>query len=229
MAGQWAWLGACADLCTAAALPILARLPNLVPPAATPPSGPARARSSGPLRRLITAYALLGFGYVVTATFIVAMARQQSSAPFIDALCWLVVGATAAPSVPLGHWLAKRYGSLAVMRGAFGLEALGVLLAGCGHSTLTLIAGGACLGATFLSITALIITLARDAAGPAADATVGWMTAAFGSGQLLGPFVAGRVAQWSGGFALPSALAAGLLLVAAVVLPRNMAPAARPA
>ncbi len=226
VAGQWAGLGICAGVCSAVALPILARLPNLVPSAAPALAAASSTDSSGELRRLIAAYALLGFGYVVTATFIVAMARQQNSAPFIEVLCWLVVGATAAPSVPVGRWLAQRYGVMSVMRGAFCLEAIGVLLAGSSHSTFMLMLGGACLGATFLSITALGLTAARNAAGPAADAAMGWMTAAFGSGQLLGPFVAGRLAQWSGGFALPSALAAGLLLVGAVILPRHTTPAA---
>ena len=47
-----------------------------------------------------------------------------------------VVGATAAPSVPLGRRLADRYGNMAVMRGAFLLQAAGVLLRQDGHALL---------------------------------------------------------------------------------------------
>jgi len=216
---QWAALGLCAGCCIALALPVLLRLPNLIP---DDPQGTGEAGSptdAVTLRRLIAAYGLLGFGYVVTATFIVLMARERGSPPLVEPLCWLVVGATAAPSVPLGRALAARFGDLVVMRAAFLLEALGVLLAGMGHSPISLVLGGACLGATFLSITALILNAARRSAGAGADAALGWMTAAFGSGQWLGPFCAGRLAQWSGGFAVPSMLAALLLVLGAVLLP----------
>ena len=39
------------------------------------------------------------------------------------------------------------------------------------------------------------------------------MTAAFGTGQILGPLVAGALADWSGSFLLPSLGAALVLLV----------------
>jgi MFS family permease len=41
------------------------------------------------------------------------------------------------------------------------------------------------------------------------------MTAAFGIGQILGPIVAGLLAQASGNFFLASIVAAGVLLVSA--------------
>jgi predicted MFS family arabinose efflux permease len=226
VAGQWGALGFSALICAAIALPIFLRLPNLRPAQSVAGDHARLAAQPDDLRRLITAYGLLGFGYVVTATFIVAMARQRGSAPLLEPMCWLVVGACAAPSVPLGRRLANRFGLHAVMRWAFAVEASGVLLAGLGHDSVSLLLGGACLGATFLSITALILNAARTAAGSSADAAMGWMTTAFGSGQWLGPFFAGRLALWSGGFALPSLLAAGLLLLGAGLLPADRAPEA---
>lgn len=220
---QWAALGLCAGCCVALAVPVLLRLPNLIPDGLHGAGAPGNPADPVTLRRLIAAYGLLGFGYVVTATFIVLMAREGGSPPLVEPLCWLVVGATAAPSVPLGRALAARFGDLAVMRAAFLLEALGVLLAGMGHGPVSLVLGGACLGATFLSITALILNAARRSAGPGADAALGWMTAAFGSGQWLGPFFAGRLAQWTGGFAVPSMLAALLLVLGAALLPGSAA------
>ena len=219
--GQWVALGLAASICTATALAILWRMPPHVP--ATQAGGHAVAgiEMSRTLRRLITSYGLLGFGYVITATFLVAMARNLPQAAVLEPVCWVVVGATAAPSVPLGRWLADRYGNMAVMRGAFLLQATGVLLAGWQAGAAALLLGGACLGATFLSITALVVNAARAQAGTHGDLAIGFMTASFGFGQLVGPFVAGRLAQASGGFAVPSALAAAALVLGAVLLPRG--------
>ena len=223
--GQWAALGLVAMACTCVALAILWRLPNRVPAEPLPGHVATRLAATPALRRLIASYGLLGLGYVVTATFLVAMARKLPQAALIEPLCWIVVGATAAPSVPLVRRLAARYGNMAVMRGAFLLQATGVLLAGWQVGVVAILLGGACLGATFLSITALVLNAARAEAGAHAELAIGWMTASFGFGQLLGPFIAGRLAQASGGFGAPSAMAAVALVLGALLLPRPPATA----
>jgi len=48
--------------------------------------------------------------------------------------------------------------------------------------------------------------------------TVSSMTVAFAFGQLVGPALAGRMADDLGSFLAPSLLAAGLLLIACVLL-----------
>ena len=90
---------------------------------------------------------------------------------------------------------------------------VGVLLAGYGTGQVALLSGGALLGVTFMGIVALGLGAARQLAISDQDRAMGWMTVAFGLGQLLGPGIAGRMAQISGGFELPSLLAAALLLV----------------
>jgi MFS family permease len=174
---------------------------------------------SGQLKRVVAAYGLLGFGYVITATFLVAMARELDNAVWLEPLSWLVVGATAAPSVPLAQKLAARFGMFPVMRAAFCVEAAGVLLAGYGEGTAAVLTGAACVGGTFLSITALVLGAARALGGGHADGLLGWMTAAFGFGQLLGPALAGRLAEVASGFGPPSLLAALALAAGAWLLP----------
>ena len=225
---QWAVLGAGSLVCVAVAFVIGRRLPNLVPDIATRRNGapPERAPPiTTTLRRLVASYGLLGFGYVITATFLVAMARGLPGSRVMEPLCWLVFGAMAAPSVPLGRWLADRHGVIRVMRMAFFIEAAGVLAAGMWRGAPGILIGGASLGGTFLAITALIVNAARAEAGPRGDVAIGWMTVSFGAGQLLGPFVAGRLAMASGGFAAPSALAAVALVLGALSLP--LAPQSR--
>lgn len=218
---QWGALGLVAAPFTVFALRVFHRLPNR-PPAAASGTLRAVAAPARAVRRIVAAYGLLGFGYVITATFLVAMARDSHGARWLEPVSWIVVGATAAPSVPFVQALAARHGMLRVMRAAFLIEAGGVLLAGYGSGPTAVLIGAACLGATFLSITALVLGAARTLGGARTEPLLGWMTAAFGFGQLVGPALAGRLATIASGFGPPSLLAACALIGAAVLLPRRM-------
>ncbi len=175
------------------------------------------------LNKLIVAYGLFGFGYIVTATFIVAMARRLDHAALVEPLTWIVFGLIAAPSVFVWQRLALRFGMFRTLRLAYGIEAAGVLLAGFGPGHVALITGGALLGGTFMGITALGLLAARQIATRHQGRAIGLMTASFGFGQLLGPAIAGRLAQATQGFEAPSILAA-LLLLGGITLLRGPEP-----
>ena len=211
---MWGGLGVVSALALAGSWAVLRRLHSPQPvghgPSASSPHPPV-ARAA--LARLVVAYGLFGFGYVVTATFIVAMARGLAHAVLLEPLTWVVVGLLAAPSVALWQRLAQRSGIFTALRVAFAVEACGVLLAGYGEGAFALLVGGGLLGGTFMGITALGLSAARGIAGRHPGRVLGWMTAAFGFGQLLGPAVAGRLAEATGGFGAPSLLAAALLVV----------------
>jgi hypothetical protein len=170
------------------------------------------------LTRLSIAYGLFGFGYVVTATFIVAMVRRLDYATMLEPLTWLIVGLAAAPSIFFWQPVAQRIGIFATLRIAYAVEATGVLLAGFGSSPIALLLGGAFLGGTFVGITALGLSAARQTAKGNSDRAMGWLTAFFGLGQLLGPAVAGQLAQITQSFAAPSLIAASLLAVGIALL-----------
>ncbi len=220
---MWGGLGLVSVLALAWSWTVLRRLENthVATGVPAPAANPQVARAA--LTRLVVAYGLFGFGYVVTATFIVAIARRLESAVLLEPLTWVVVGLLAAPSVALWQHLARRSGIFTALRVAFAVEACGVLLAGYGEGATALLVGGGLLGGTFMGITALGLSAARGIAGRHPGRVLGWMTAAFGLGQLLGPAVAGRLAELSGGFGLPSLLAA-LLLGSGLLLLREPEP-----
>lgn len=184
-------------------------------------SEPQTPRSPA-LWRVVLGYGGFGFGYIITATFIIEIAQQQSASttavgPGANQI-WLAAGIAALPSVWLWQQAANRFGNSLVLAVAYSVEAVGVLIAAFGNSHLHLLVAGALLGGTFAGITALGLSLAQQLAPAQIARNVGLMTALFALGQLLGPAVAARLAVLGGGFGLPSVVAAAVLFIAAGLL-----------
>lgn len=170
-----------------------------------------------PLAALALSYGLFGIGYVVTATFIVAIVRDGGADPLLEALTWFVTGLTAAVSLALWKWPQRRLGLLGGYRAALLLEALGVAATVILPMPVSVLVGGVLLGATFMVITAYGLQLCRAMAPESPHRSLATMTAAFGVGQIVGPLAAGWLAAESGSYGLPSLMAAAILTVAALV------------
>lgn len=164
------------------------------------------------LRRMTMAYGLFGFGYVITATFLVAIVRAE--VPALEPAIWIMVGLGAAPSVWLWGILGRRIGTARAFAVAAVIEALGVLASVASSGALAVSLGAVLLGGTFMGLTALGLTRARELARGDARRAMAAMTGAFGVGQIVGPLVAGVLSDALGGFLVPSALAAAGLVVA---------------
>ncbi|MBL0936404.1 MAG: YbfB/YjiJ family MFS transporter [Rhizobiaceae bacterium] len=167
------------------------------------------------LKRIVWAYGIFGFGYVVTATFLIAIVRENESGSVLEAVVWLVTGLAVIPSAFLWGLAARRWGLRPAFAIGCAVEGAGVMASvALGGMTGPLV-GGILLGNTFVAITALGIQIGRNLAGPSPRKVLSVMTAAFGLGQIVGPVVAGIVADWTGGFFWPSVLAALALAVSA--------------
>ena len=194
---------------------VLDRSPGTAPPPhADAARGVADRRA---LARLVWSYGCLGFGYVITATFIVVMVRRMPDARALEFWTWAVVGLAGAPSNWAWAKVAARTGPYAAIVAAFVLEAAGVALAAAGRGAAALLVGAALLGGTFMAITALGLATARELAPDRPDQTIARMTVAFSLGQIAGPAVGGWLAERSGSFAAPSWLAAAVLLLGAAL------------
>ena len=197
----------------------------LVPRHGTAEAGGAAAAGATPrvpLAPLVLAYGLFGFGYVVTATFLVAIVRDAPDLRAVEPLVWLCVGLSAAPSVALWRGLGHRFGPLPAFALACGVEALGVAASVLWPTAAGALAAAVLLGGTFMGLTALGLEAARRRAGGDERRTVAVMTAAFGVGQVAGPLVAGLLHDRLGSFLVPSLAAAGALVTAGAIALREV-------
>lgn len=175
----------------------------------------AGAGGLGPgLTPITICHALFGFGYVLTATFLVAMARAAPSVRAIEPLLWMVVGAAAFPSMLLWDFVAHRIGTRPAYAVACLIEAAGVLAGAGWESQAGLLLSALLLGGTFMGVTALGFAAARECGAEGQERRFAVITVGFALGQAIGPALGGAVAERTGGFWVPSVLASCALVIA---------------
>jgi MFS family permease len=186
---------------------------------------PARALApttwSGLPRRAFVAaacYGLFGFGYIIPATFLPALARGYIDDPAVFGWVWPVFGAAAALSTFAAARLGRRLTPWRLWAGAQWVLMAGVLAPVVSLNMVTLLIAAVCVGGTFMVITMAGIKEVLRVAGPQASQGIGMMTAAFAVGQIAGPLTVSLLAGSSSAFAAGSMIAAAALVVGNCVL-----------
>ena len=148
---------------------------------------------------LVISYGLLGFGYILPATFLPVLAREVVDDPQVFGLAWPVFGIAAALSTIA---TARRFGRanrLRVWATSHLLMAIGVVLPSLWLTPATIAIAALLVGSTFMVVTMIGMQEARARAPGNPTALLGLMTAAFAIGQLGGPVVSGLLDLLPGG------------------------------
>jgi MFS family permease len=224
----WLQLGILAALAVAVPSLLLNR-PLAV--SAAPGLMPSPARAPGPSTGLVICYGVLGFGYILPATFLPALAREVVDDPAIFGLAWPVFGIAAALSTIIAARYFGQANRLRVWAASHVLMAAGVALPSLWLTPMTIAISALLVGSTFMVVTMIGMQEARARAPGNPTALLGLMTAAFAIGQLAGPIVSGVLDLLPGGhraaLGLALQIAAFGLAVSAAYLWRQSRPAGR--
>lgn len=205
--GAWGMAAVLCALLAANAGRVLTGLANL--PAGSAPMPPPLAF---PLSLLAASYFLAGLAYIVTGTFLVLVVRQTPGLGDYANLSWLVVGLAAFPSSAAWAVLAARIGFGWSLLIAHVLMAVGMALPAFSAHWVAVMGSAVLYGGTFLGIAGMSMAMGRAINPARAAGTMGWLTALFGVGQIIGPVLAAWMAQrWGWGAALMMAGAVSFL------------------
>ncbi|MEJ1129358.1 YbfB/YjiJ family MFS transporter [Variovorax sp. CCNWLW225] len=185
------------------------------PPAAAGPAASASARSDAIW--LVALYGLAGFGYIITATFLPVIARQAlPGSPWPD-FFWPLFGLAIIPGALIGARAPVHWDNRLLLAVAYALQALGVVLSVAWPTITGFALGSLLLGMPFTAITLFAMRDARRLRGNAAAGLIGFATASYGVGQIIGPLFAAPLAQRTGSFQLPLLVAAAALALGSVL------------
>ncbi|WP_435685475.1 YbfB/YjiJ family MFS transporter [Sedimenticola selenatireducens] len=168
---------------------------------------------------LFSSYFCAGFGYVISATFLVVIVEAEPALQGNGELAWLAVGLAAAPACFIWDRIARKTGELKALALAFALQIIGIILPTLFDTNLFLVLFSAALyGGTFIGIVSLMLTMMGKFYPTKPAKPMGKLTLSYGVAQIAAPALAGTLAETSGTYNGSLYLAAiimgvGLLLI----------------
>jgi len=158
------------------------------------------------------AYGVFGFGYIIPATFLPAMAKQRLHDPALFGWAWPVFGLAALVSTLLAGRLMLRYSNRRVWGLSHLVMGAGVIVPVLLQGLAGILLAALCVGGTFMVITSAGIQEARRLAPHDPSRLMARFTAAFAIGQILGPLCVSLLPKGSGSLTTLLVAAAALLL-----------------
>jgi len=188
-------------------------------PPVPPPVAAAASAGAAPARRwmalMIASYFCAGWGFVISATFTVAIVERQPLLAGQGPWAWLLVGLAATPAVFLWDRVARRLGEVQALLIAFGLQTVSVLLPALSGSLAAALAGALLYGATFIGIVSLTLALVGRRSPGNPGKAMARLTLSYGAAQVSAPALTGAMVHMSGNYH-------GALWLTAVVLMLGM-------
>ncbi|MES9939207.1 MAG: YbfB/YjiJ family MFS transporter [Candidatus Thiodiazotropha sp. 6PLUC2] len=170
------------------------------------------------LRLFMAAYFCAGVGYVVSATFIVAIVDQIPGLEGKGAWTFLLLGLAATPACVVWDLIARKTGYLNALIIAFVIQIVGILLPVVEAELTYALVGALLFGGTFIGIVSLVLTMAGRYYPTRPAKMMGKMTVSYGIAQIIAPAITGAIAAYSGDYQSGLYFAAIMMVIGAIIL-----------
>jgi len=173
-------------------------------PNSTDPNATTAVQDTPPSRQfaitMLLAYFCAGYGFVVSATFIVDIVEGLNGLQGWGQYIFIVVGVSAIPAVMLWDLVARRLGTLKALLLAYAIQAIGILLPTLSGALWVIIVCALLFGGTFIACVSLVLTMAGRFYPSNPAKFMGKMTLAYGVAQIVAPVVTGYLTQIFGNY-----------------------------
>ena len=214
---QWLWF---ALLGVLLAIPAWRWLPRPQPLNLTGGGQPMQDQPPG--RRfmwlMMAAYFCAGYGYVISATFIVTIVEREPALAGMGQLVFLMVGLAAAPAVMVWDLIARRMGYLGALLLAYLIQVVGIVMPALSESLAAALLSAVLYGGTFIGCVSLVLTMAGRLYPSKPAKLMGKMTLSYGAAQIIAPALTGMLAAQSGNYNTGLWLAGGFVTLGAVLI-----------
>lgn len=178
------------------------------------------------------AYFCAGVGYVVTATFLVAIAESMPELSGRGWLIWLIAGLAATPACWLWDVFSRRWGQWTALYIAYTLNSISILMLIMDTSMASVMLSAVIYGASFIGIVSMMLAMVGRVFPENPSRPMSRLTFSYGIAQMLAPAVVGYLADVEGNYTnglwltlLVMALGVGVLHMARRAKGREMEPA----
>jgi MFS family permease len=166
---------------------------------------------------LLSAYFCAGYGFVISATFIVAIVERQEALQGFGPMVFLILGLSAAPACIIWDLIARKVGVLTALLMAYIVQVFGILLPALSDSATAVILSAVLFGGTFIGIVSLVLTMAGRFYPTKPAKLMGKMTLTYGIAQIIAPAITGNLAERLGNYDLGLWIAASMVLLGAII------------
>lgn len=162
---------------------------------------------------LYAAYFCAGVGYVITATFLVAIVDNQPALQGNGSFVWLVTGLAATPACIIWDRIARKIGELKALFIAYGVNIVGIIIPALDNSMTGVVISGILFGATFIGIVSLMLTMVGKFFPTKPAKPMGKLTLSYGVAQIAAPAMSGMVAEATGNYNTPLIMASIIMAI----------------
>mgnify|MGYP002639509562 CR=1 FL=1 len=170
------------------------------------------------LKLFMLAYFCAGVGYVVSATFIVAIIDQLPGLSGKGTWTFMILGLAAAPACILWDLIARKIGDINALIATFILQIFGILIPILIPNIYFALFGAALFGGTFIGSVSLVLSMAGRYYPTRPAKMMGKMTISYGVAQITAPAITGLIAEQSGDYHAGLYIAAVAMIVGTLLM-----------
>jgi len=159
-----------------------------------------------------------GFGFVISATYIVAIVESQPELKGQGEITFLLLGICAAPACIAWDFISRKTGILNALLLAYLIHAVGIVLPALNNSLLFALLSASLYGLTFVGIVSIVLTMAGRFYPTKPSKLMGLLTMSYGIPQIIAPTIAGYLASQTGHYDSALYMASSFVVVGTLAI-----------